>query len=56
MAWVTAVILTAWFAYQIGRRVELGRLEVERDRLDDLAHVRGQRPGNITLSSITIRR
>jgi hypothetical protein len=48
--------ITAYAAYQIGRRVEVGRQETERDAYEERAAERGQRRGTIQLSTMKVRR
>lgn len=56
LVWAVTIAVTAYSAYRIGRRVEVGKRELEADDREELAHARGQRPGTVRLSPLKIRR
>lgn len=56
LVWVVTIVVTAYSAYRIGRRVEVGKREIELEQLEERAEARGQRPGTVRLSTMKIRR
>lgn len=56
LVWLVALLATAYSAYQIGRRVEIGRREQQLAEWEEVAEARGQRPGTVRLSTMKIRR
>lgn len=54
--YLTLIALTAFMFLQVGRRIELGRVEAERNRIEEENHQRSIRRGSIRLSTMKIRR
>jgi DNA modification methylase len=56
LVWAVTIVLTAYAAFQIGRRWEIGEREEELEALEREREVRGRRSGSIKLSTMKIRR
>lgn len=56
LVYLSLIAFTGYTWFWIGRRVERGQIEIERDKAEEVAAARSRRVGTVRLNVMKIRR